>query len=213
MAGLALVTLGCIGPLADIGDPPPPASTVVCCAGYTLVQMAALVGAQPVESGHDELTLPVQGFRVRIEAVAVSRGVRAEATKAAGLGVDEPLPVAVDDRSELLAVLVSITAADPLEDPSGGHWRAGMFVGVVGPPGFRQETTLYFSEKKKPKGTVTRILMTVVPIGSTVVMCTRDEVAGPPWLNVRTGRVTPAPADARGCGQRESLRSPGPSRS
>ena len=66
MAGLALVTLGCIGPLADIGEPPAPASTVVCCAGYSLVKMAALVGAQPVESGHDEIALPVEGFKVRI---------------------------------------------------------------------------------------------------------------------------------------------------
>ena len=209
LAGLALATLGCIGPLADLGDPPKPQDVVACCEGYDRARMSSLVGAGVTESGHDELALPADGFRVRIEAVAVSRGVQPGATKAAGLGNDTPMPTEVDAEHELLSALLSVTADNPVEHVKGdGHWQAFVTVTVIRTPAIGDGVSLYFSEKKKPKGTVTVVLMAVVPIGSTVVMCADDESDEQPWLNLRTGRYEAKPAGARDCGDRGVQPSP-----
>ena len=209
LVGLALVALGCIGPLADLGDPPKPQDVVACCQGYDRARMGSLVDAAVTESGHDELALPADGFRVRVEAVAVSRGVRAGATKAAGLGDSTPMPNAVDAEHELLSALLSVTADNPVEHIRGdGHWQAFATVTVIRTPADGNEVSLYFSEKKKPKGTVIVVLMAVVPVGSTVVMCADDETDEQPWLNLRTGRYEPKPADALDCGDRRVRPSP-----
>lgn len=205
LVGLALIGLAC-GPFDERPSPPPePESSVSCCEHYDREQFAALVGTRVVETAHDEIDLPDDGYRVRVEAMAVGRGVRPGPAKSAGLGRDIPMPKEPDAKHEVLSVLLSVTAVEPKRQESHGYvsWHAGATVVSVDDPDLDSTGVVLTNregQEQKPTGTSTVVAMLVVPKGSTVVMCADFETDGRAWLNLRTGRYEPQPPFHRYCG-------------
>ena len=207
LVGLMLTVLGCANPFDEPNDTLPfdPAQTMACCEGYTQAKLTALVGAPTEEAADDEIDLYEDGFRVRVEATAVSRGVRPGPAKTAGLGSKYYQPKEPDAEHELLSALLSVTAVKPVRHKAYDYfyWYANATVVAIDDPTLAYAgLKLVEWEDKEPTGSTTVVVMAVVPIGSTVILCAEADDDDRPWLNLRTGRLQPKPKGAHGCAQR-----------
>jgi hypothetical protein len=199
--GLLLGVAGCIGPLADLGEPHPPTAGNLCCYGYDPARLGRLAGTTPtVISGGNTLILG-HDFQARLVAVATSRGLsqdQAEKVQWAYAGsIARP-----GDGAELLLALVRLVRVSG--SPAADDTSAGTATITVTRPGARQGLPLYPSLAllhglgTNPAKTTSVVVALVVPARAQVLMCPPDGLDNP-RLDLRTGRLAPTPPGVRGC--------------